>query len=493
MKFDHDAFISYAHMDNVGLGEGHQGWISNLHRALEVKLGQLLGKPPHIWRDPKLHGNDVFAEALLDRLRHVAVLVSIISPCYVKSEWTRRELVEFWKAAEAQGGVRLHDKARVFKVLKTPVRRDMHPPELQPLLGYEFFKIDPETGRIRELDEIFGPQAQIDFWMKLDDLAQDIRDLLEMIEGAGTPGSASEKPSNETIFLAETTVDVKEQRESLRRDLQQHGYTVLPAGGLPLVSSDMCTSLREDLARSQISIHLIGKNYGVIPEGHTESIPEIQNELAIDRVSQGGFSRLVWIPPGLQVEDERQRRFIEGLRMDPRIQAGSDLIETSLETLRTVIEDRLKRALEPVRKKGVFSPSNENPVQIYLMYDQRDVDAISPWANHLFNCGFEVIHPVFEGDEREVREYHEENLRVCDGALIFYGAAREPWVRRKLRELQKSPGYGRSKPLRAVAISVLAPLTDEKEKFRTHEAAVISQANGFAADAMDPFVAKLRP
>jgi len=66
-------------------------------------------------------------------------------------------------------------------------------------------------------------------------------------------------------------------------------------------------------------------------------------------------------------------------------------------------------------------------------------------------------------------------------------------VRRKLRELQKSPGYGRSKPLRAVAISVLAPLTDEKEKFRTHEAAVILQANGFGADAMEPFVAKLRP
>jgi hypothetical protein len=493
MKFDHDAFISYAHMDNVGLGEGHQGWISNLHRALEVKLGQLLGKPPHIWRDPKLQGNDVFAETLLDRLRHVAVLVSILSPCYVKSEWTRRELVEFWKAAEAQGGVRLHDKARVFKVLKTPVRRDMHPPELQPLLGYEFFKIDPETGRIRELNEIFGPQAQIDFWMKLDDLAQDIRDLLEMIEATGSPGSASEKPSNETIFLAETTVDVKEQRESLRRDLQQHGYTVLPAGGLPLVSSDMCTSLREDLARSQMSIHLIGKNYGVIPEGHTESIPVIQNELAIDRVNQGGFSRLVWIPPGLQVEDERQRRFIEGLRMDPRIQVGSDLLETSLEALRTVIQDRLKRALEPVRKNGVFLPSNENPVQIYLMYDQRDAGVISPWANLLFNCGFEVIRPVFEGDEREVREYHEENLRVCDGALIFYGAAREPWVRRKLRELQKSPGYGRSKPLRAVAISVLAPLTDEKERFRTHEAAVIPQLNGFGADAMEPFVAELRP
>ena len=53
-KFEADAFISYAHLDNVALVEGHKGWVANLHRALEVRVGQLLGKSPHIWRDPKL-------------------------------------------------------------------------------------------------------------------------------------------------------------------------------------------------------------------------------------------------------------------------------------------------------------------------------------------------------------------------------------------------------------------------------------------------------
>jgi hypothetical protein len=491
MYFDLDAFISYAHMDNVGLMPGQQGWISNLHRALEVKVGQLLGKPPHIWRDPKLQGNDVFADTLLERLRHVAVLISVLSPCYVNSEWTRRELVEFWKAAEEQGGVRLHDKARIFKVLKTPVRREMHPPELQELLGYEFFQVDPDTGKMHELDEAFGPKAQIAFWMKIDDLAQDICALLEMLESSGPADSPAEATTRETIFLAEATIDVKEQRETIRRDLQQHGYVVLPAGGTPIVASEMETSFREDLKRSRMSIHLVGKNYGVVPEGSTESIPEIQNELAIERVKQGDFSRLIWIAPGLQVEDERQKKFLERLRMDPRIQAGSDLMETSLEELRTVIQDRLKQA-PPVAKKAVAASSTANLRQVYLLYDQRDKGVTSPWADVLFDRGFEVIHPVFEGDEREVREYHEENLRACDGALIFYGAAHELWVRRKLRELQKSPGYGRIKPLPAVAISVLAPATEEKERFRTHEAMVIPQLGGFAADSLSPFIAQLQ-
>src|SRR5207244_7028630 len=95
MLFDEDAFISYAHLDNVELVEGRKGWVANLHRALEVRVGQLLGKKPEIWRDPKLTGNDILEHALLERLRRVTALISVVSPRYVRSEWSLRELTEF--------------------------------------------------------------------------------------------------------------------------------------------------------------------------------------------------------------------------------------------------------------------------------------------------------------------------------------------------------------------------------------------------------------
>ena len=82
----------------------------------------------------------------------------------------------------------------------------------------------------------------------------------------------------------------------------------------------------------------------------------------------------------------------------------------------------------------------------------------------LFREQFEVLQPLFEGDEAEIREYHEENLRTCDGVLIFYGAANEMWLRRKLRELQKSAGYGRTKPPAGGGICLLPPDTPEKER-----------------------------
>jgi hypothetical protein len=492
MNFEGDAFISYAHLDNVELIEGGKGWVTNLHRALEVRVAQLLGKPSHIWRDPKLDGNDVFEDALVKRLREVAALISVVSPRYVKSEWARRELAEFWKAAEAQGGVRFHDKARIFKVLKTPVPVEATPPELQSLLGYEFFRVDPDTGRIHELDEVFGSEAQREFWIRLDDLAHDICCMLEVLEGSDPGAGLVDSIAASAIFLAETTSDLREQREAIKREVQQHGYTVLPARALPMVESELKAALRSDLARCRVSIHLVGKSYSFVPEASSLSLLEIQNDLAIERGHQGEFSRLLWIPPGLQVNDERQRHVIEQLRMDPRIQKGADLLETPLEDFKTVIQERLKRITAPTVAPSKQIGSSKNLVQLYLIYDQRDTEVASPWADFLFEKEFEVIRPVFEGDEAEVREYHEENLRSCDAALILYGTASECWLRRKLRELQKSAGYGRTKPMPVVAISLIPPAAPEKERFRTHEALVIPQLAGFSPDALQPFISLLK-
>ena len=498
MRFDGESFISYAHLDNVELIEGRKGWVANLHRALEVRLAQLLGKQPHIWRDPKLSGNDVLATALLERIRRVASMVSIVSPRYVKSEWTRKELSEFFHAAEEQGGVNVGDKARIFKVLKTPVPVEQHPPEIRSLLGYEFFKIDPETGRMRELDEIFGPDAQRDFWIRLDDLAHDMCCVLERMEG-----SQSEAATNATeqkyVFLAETTSDLREQREMIKRDLEQHGHVVLPSYVLPFVASEIQESIRRDLSRCCMSIHLVGKNYSLVPEGSVQSLVEIQNELAVERAEQGSFSRLLWIPAGLELTDERQRKVLDALRNDTRMNDSADLLETSLEDLRTVFQERLYKRPEPA--PHIASQASYGGIKrLYLMYDARDRNAVGPYADFFFQQHVEVIHPEFEGEEAEIREYHEENLRTCDGALIFYGSSNECWVRRKLRELQKSAGFGRTKPPAAVAVLLIAtPAPTEeagwcapaKQQFRTHEALVVSQLQGVSLEQLSPFVVRL--
>jgi hypothetical protein len=462
----------------------------------------LLGKAPHIWRDPKLSGNDLFADALVERLKRVAILVSVISPRYLKSEWTIRELNEFCLAAANQGRVHVSNKARVFKVLKTPVPLDKTPAELRGVLGYEFFNVDPETGKVRELDEIFGPEAQRDFWIKLDDLAHDIVHLLEAMEAdESADGVASVEPgaaspaTQETVFLAQCTADLREQREALKRDLQQQGYEVLPAQPLPHEVDEACAFIRENLARSRMSIHLIGRNYGLVPEGGQTSLPEVQHELATERAAQGRFARLIWIPDGLQVVDERQKNVIDALRLDPRIRDGADLLETIFEDLRTLMQDWLAKAQTPPPAAAAAPATADaatTPPRLYLIADQRDAAALTPWSHALFEDRIEVALPIFDGDEAEIREYHEENLATCDGVLLFYGAGNELWLRRKLRELQKAAGYGRTKPQPLVGICLIGPRTPEKDQFRTHDAMVVPQWDGCALDLLRPFITRLK-
>ncbi len=484
MKFETEVFISYAHLDNQGARQGHE-WISDFHRALAVRVGQLLGKEPQIWRDPKLQGNDCFAETLLERLKHVALLVSVLSPRYIKSEWTRRELEEFCLAATETGGLDIANKARVFKVVKTPIPRELELPTLQRLLGYEFFKVDPDNGRPRELDD----PGEKDYWTKIDDIAHDMSQLIELLEGEGSAfPTAGEK---RTIYLAETTFDLRSEYETIKRDLQQHGHTILPSQPLPLIAAELTSYVREEMATCDLSIHLVGKTYSLVPEGGMQSISEVQNELGIERAEKGNFSQFVWIPPGLDIQDARQREFVERLRMNPRIRRATDLLEISLEDLRTVIHERLKPKREPKPKADGTPVSAKGLKQLYFIFDQQDQETISPWLNFLFEH-FEVMSPVFEGDEAEIREFHEENLRMSDAVLVHYGAAGEIWLRRKLRELLKSAAYGRTEPLRAVGVLLAPPNSAQKRLFNTHEATVISQCDGFKPDLLLPFVDRVQ-
>jgi hypothetical protein len=491
MAYEGDAFISYAHIDNRALGEGRTGWVANFQRALETRVAQFIGRDARVWWDPELRGNDDFSDILIDRLRKVAALVSVVSPGYVNSKWGRRELAEFCRVAEEQGGLQISDKARVFKVLKTPVPLNQHPPELQPFLGYEFYKVEPDSGRVRELSEMFGPEAEQEFWIRLDDLAHDMCRLLELVDQ--DHAAAFIRPdTGGAVFLAETTSDLKAERDALKRALHEHGITVLPARTLPLSEAEVTAAVREDLAVSRMSIHLFGRTYGLVPEGAEASLPEIQNDLAAARTASGSFSRLLWIPNGLQVIDDRQQRVLDLLRRDQRMQPRTDLLETSLEDLRTMIATRLAETPKAAaRGSATAASSRAETASLYLIYDQRDERAITPWADLLFT-EFEVVHSMLDGDEKDVRESHEEALRTCDGVLLFAGAANEAWLRRKLNEVQKSPGYGRTKGAPEVCVCLIPPETPAKTRFRTHHAHVIAQWHGCDAAALEPFVVALK-
>jgi hypothetical protein len=483
MPFEHDFLISYAHIDNEALIAGDQGWVSELHRLLEIRVGQVRGEKPKIWRDQKLQGNDIFADTILERLPRIAALVSVVSPRYVQSEWCNRELKEFYRVAERTGGARIGDKARIFKVVKTPVSIERLPEEVQPMLGYEFFVYDA-AGRPRELSQDYGKERT--FLTKLDDLAFDIAQLLDLMDSEAA--SVVPAAAKGTIFLAETSFELREEREGIKRDLVRNGYEVLPDRALPLVGPDLDAIVREQLQRSKVSIHLVGVNYGIVPEGSRISIVERQQALASEVAPKSELSSIIWLRPGLEIEDERQRTFVHNLQTNSDVHATAELLEVPLEELKAFIYRKLTPPAAVIVKAAATPAVQEHP-RLYLLCDQLDLTAAQPLEDHLFSEGFEVVLPFFDDDETQARLEHEENLRSSDVILLYYGAGDELWLRRKLRELQKSAALAREGPLLARGIYVGGPASPQKDRFRTHEAMLIHEpAAGFDSLVLAPLL-----
>lgn len=476
-SFENHLFISYAHIDNEHLPEVEKGWIDRFHEALKQRLQQLQGGTVKIWRDEKLGGNDVFNSVIEDELAKTALLVSVITPRYLESKSCMDELEGFIKVADESQGLQIGNKYRIFKAIKTPVPLTRQPPKLQEMLGYEFYVVlDSATNRFREYDYLIGPNSERDkrFWDKVEDLAQGVSALLAEIAD-----NKAAQLSGETVYLAETTRDLIQDRDQVKRELQQNGNRVLPDKPLPAKSPALDDAVREYVAQSKLSIHMVGEFH--------DSIIGLQQRLAVKR-GDAGFSTLIWLPPGLQPQDPDQQRFINDLRNSFTSENRSELLETKLEDLKTIIGRKLRSAgQQPLVTEATDS---EQPL-IYLMCDKADREAVKPLYNHLvWDHGFAVTISLTEGDSSIIRQHRRDNLLICDGVIVFFGDVGDQWWSTQVDELRKIRGYGRKKPL-SRAVYLAAPRTDEKDLLESSDPLVIRGFDGFKPESVDQFIRRL--
>ena len=71
--------------------------------------------------------------------------------------------------------------------------------------------------------------------------------------------------------------------------------------------------------------------------------------------------------------------------------------------------------------------------------------------------------PVFESEEAEIRQAHQEKLLLCDAALIYWGATTDAWLSSKKADLQKVYGWKNRELLRAQAIYLVCT----RDSFKT--------------------------
>lgn len=497
--FSHHVFISYAHIDNLPLSAEQEGWISRFHQTFSVFLSQRLGGKARIWRDQKLQGNDIFSNEIVAAFRDTALLISIFSPRYVRSEWCRREVAEFCAHAESGTGLVIDNKARVFKIVKTPVQLSRSdstlPAVVRDSLGYDFY-VQDDQGPI-ELDPDFGETFKQDYLRKICIVANHAARLIEELEAR----HEAPPPARRTVvFLAAVSFDQRDQRELLEADLRSHGYRVLPEARLPAEDeAEHRHAVLPLLEQAHCSVHLMGSSYGAVPDGPSQqSLVELHNSLAAERSRQHPLKRLIWLPAGLRSEQPNQRRFLNDLRRNAELQAGADLLDGSLEDLRTLLHATLD-GLENPRPPLAAAPrsptaATATTAMVYLICVQQDRKPSLPLRKWLKGESLEVSLPAFDGDATAVREAHEALLRDCTAALIFYGAGDEAWYRSVMVDLRRAPVYRDGRPLPPPITVLATPDTDDKQDMvDMEEANLIDGREGFNAELLRPLLHQLLP
>jgi hypothetical protein len=302
---------------------------------------------------------------------------------------------------------------------------------------------------VREYTDYFSSEAERQYWMKMVDLAYDIYDTLLQLKGTQAKGEVKNIYKRKTIYLAETGHDLSVQRNIIKRELQRHGYIVTPTQTLPGNIHDLEKVVKRDLEEASLSVHLIGAAYGEIPDGSDRSIVDLQNRYAAEksqRVGKEHFTRLIWISRVLINASERQRAFIENLKRDTDAQEGAEILQTPLEDFKNIMREEL---LEANEKKALEETGGKS---VYLVHDRVDHQEVKPIIEAIEKHGYKVLTPAFEGELLDLRQKHINNLRNFDTAIIYKGKVNDQWVRMKVLDLLKAPGFGRKKPIKGKAV-----------------------------------------
>lgn len=496
MAFQKHLFISYAHIDNQPLSGQEQGWITRFESSLAAMLSMRLGRKAEVWRDRKLRGNDVFADEILQQFPGTAMLVSVVSPRYLESEWCRKEAFEFCKYAELEGGLVVQNKCRVFKVIKTPVdTEDSLPPQMKTVLGYPFFILDEDETPI-ELDPAYGAEIGEKYRLKIAKLAWDLAQMAKKLEAGAAPPEPSATPvsSKPAVYLAECSFDQREAREAIEADLRLHGYTVLPDHPLPRDEAGYLAEVARLLESCKLSVHIAGTAYGAVPDGPSQkSIVVLQNELAMERSRLAGLVRVIWLPEGTTSVHPEQQRFIEALHKDPATQIGADLITADSGTFRSAIHAALAKIQNPETPALAATATASGTKLVYLICDERDRKDTIPLRKFLKGRGLDVQLPLFEGESALVRKANQEQLAQCDAVVVFYGAGDEPWKRSVESDLKKISAYRAERAMPPIFTYLSAPGTrDKADMIDMDEPNLIQGLDGFAEAAFAPLLKALQ-
>lgn len=444
-----DTFLSYANIDDepVPGSSTETGWVSVFHETLEREVRQRLGrKDVVLWKDHKLAYDQSLSRQLMDTVRSSAILVVMLSPGYVRSDWCGRERKAFLEAIRARGD------APVFVVAKEPVADASVPEELCDRKRFLFYSGKDNITFGHPIPNPDNPsRSHGAFFTKTLELSQEIAGVL-MKEAATPPAQpqpdsgAADHPlppllPRRRVLLAETTDDLEEDRDKIRAFLDQQEIEVLPAKGdyYPSEAIAFREAVEKHLRASDVFVQLLSANRGKRPKDVPQGYPHLQWELAKGLAGKS-LPVLQWCSPSLDISAVKDEHHGKLLR-------ASTVRAESLVDFERAILAALARP-KPELKTESVAPA---PSLVCVNVDNSDRHLAQQIQSILKRLKTEFISIEFGGSSPDNRKLLKSGLRECDGLIVVYGEAKDSWVERQLLECRKSRAY-RDRPYAALGI-----------------------------------------
>ena len=471
--------------DNRTDDDDSRGWIASFHRFLVTILDQMLDETPKIVL--RSDADDQQVEAYSER----TVLIPVFSQSFARSELLINGLRNYLKQRRSDGGLYVGDRPLVLKVYRHPAAVDDFFPELRATLNYNFYHTDIRTQDILEYNRFFGNRLERNFWMKLVDIAYDVYLLLRQVHPeleSKTALRLVQEPT--TVFLAEVADDLTTHRDAIKRELLRYGYTVLPEKGLPNTLEGLRQQMEDELPMCKLAVHLIGDDYGAMMADSGRSLIDWQNEIAAQysqQATQHHFRRLIYVKPDQENISERQKVFVENLRSEVELDENAEIVRLPIQEFKTLIHTAINQKASTENEDDQGPEAGEAPV-VYLITDKQDLTDSRTLIDLLQKQGYQVYDSEFEGDLITLRRGHEEKLRRCDGSIIYFGKAKNEWMRTKLQDILKAPGFGRRKPMRAKAVYYGHGSTTEQAPMLNSNTLLLGKGQPPTLDALKPFI-----
>ena len=427
MKTQKDILICF---DDLG---NNSSWAELLGKNLKNSILQLFGEEVSCVQS-KLNTTDVS--------KYASVLIVIDK---------ETKLTEAFQTAKS-----ISSQKPTFIIYRHLITKSTFQQELPEINSYLFADIDPETGIERHYSAEGNQHESRLYWAKLLDVAFDL--------GSAIFGHVNTSEIEQTIYLAECSPEQYEYRDAIRSELVHRGFKVLPPHFLKGTNDELVKTIATYLEQSSISVHFVGNHYGEIISGSDVSLTELQCRLAAKhwRVSTGKnngkqFQRIVWLPPGLKPSDDRQRRFVATLRTEDK-DAYSEIMQVPLEDLKTALREKISNT-----DQQISSNSNQKK-SVYIIYEKKDIDQIQAVKNFLESKNIKTNYIDFASNQENKVSEHFSYLASSDSVLICDFGSSKQWINSKLKDLIKSPGFGRTKPFDTKAI-----YTNNSDRFKKLE------------------------